>query len=222
MGWLLDSAPVARGRRRVVGLGALALVVTGLAGCGPGGGLVQDSVQTHLLSVPGVPVVPRAAPASAGPVLLVSPPGVRAGLDSRRIAYVQRPFELSYFARSEWADTPARMLQPLLVQSLEESGAFQAVVAGPSPAAADLRLETEVLALHQEFLSTPSVARVALRAQVVDPASRRVVATDTFEAVEPADSADSYGGVVATNRALGRVLTEITAFASRLGRGAAR
>lgn len=219
MGRLLDSALAARGRRRAVGLGALALVVAWVAGCGPGGGLVQDSVQTHLLSVP---TVPRVAATSAGPVLLVSPPGVRAGLDSRRIAYVQRPFELSYFARSEWADTPARMLQPLLVQSLEESGAFQAVVAGPSPAAADLRLETEVLALHQEFLSTPSVARVALRAHVVDLASRRVVATDTFEAVEPADSADPYGGVVATNRALGRVLAELTAFASRLGRGAVR
>ena len=219
MGRLLDSAPVARGRRRAVGLGALVLVVAWLAGCASGGRLVQDSVQTHLLSVPAAP---RVAPASAGPVLLVSPPGVRAGLDSPRIAYVQRPFELSYFARSEWADTPARMLQPLLVQSLEGSGAFQAVVAGPSPAVADLRLETEVLALQQEFLSTPSVARVALRAQVVDPASRRVVATDTFEAVEPADSADPYGGVVATNRALGRVLAELTAFVSRLGRGAAR
>jgi len=114
------------------------------------------------------------------------------------------------------------MLQPLLVQSLEGSGAFQAVVAGPSPVAADLRLETEVLALHQEFLSTPSVARVALRAQAVDPTSRRVVATETFEATEPADSADPYGGVVATNRALGRVLADLTAFASRLGRGPAR
>ena len=219
MGWLLSSAPVARGRYRAVGLGALVLAAAGLAGCASGGPLAQDSLQTHVLSVPAAP---RSAPASSGPVLLVSPPAARAGLDSRRIAYIQRPFELSYFARSEWADTPARMLQPLLVQSLEGSGAFQAVVAGPSPAVADLRLETEVLALQQEFLSTPSVARVALRAQVVDPASRRVVATDTFEAVEPADSADPYGGVVAPNRALGRVLADLTAFASRLGRGPAR
>jgi cholesterol transport system auxiliary component len=195
-----------------------ALLALLVAGCAPVGPLGQNGVQTHVLAVPAAP---RAVPVVSGPVLLVSPPGVRAGLDSRRIAYVQRPFELSYFARSEWADTPARMLQPLLVQSLEGSGAFRAVVAGPSPAATDLRLETEVLALQQEFLTTPSVARVSLRAQVVDPASRRVVATETFEAVEPADSADPYSGVVASNRALARVLADVTAFVSRLPRSGA-
>ena len=189
----------------------LVLALTGCATVAPG--LQQEGVQTHLLAVPAAP----RGGSGSGPELLVAPPTARAGLDSPRMVYLQRPFEVSYYARNEWADTPARMLQPLLVQSVEAGGAFRAVVAGPSPAAADLRLDTEVLALQQEFLSESSVTRVALRAQVVDLASRRVVATETFEAVEPAVSGDPYGGVVAINRALERVLGELTAFVSRVG-----
>ena len=189
----------------------LVLALTGCATVAPG--LQQEGVQTHLLAVPAAP----RGGSGSGPELLVAPPTARAGLDSPRMVYLQRPFEVSYYARNEWADTPARMLQPLLVQSVEAGGAFRAVIAGPSPAVADLRLDTEVLALQQEFLSEASVARVALRVQLVDLASRRVVATETFEAVEPAVSGDPYGGVVAINRALERVLGELTAFVSRVG-----
>jgi cholesterol transport system auxiliary component len=187
-------------------LGALALAVAGCATVAPT--LGAGSVQTHVLGLPGSA---RAAPGK-GPSLLVAPPIARAGLDTRRMAYVQRPFELGYFARNEWADTPARMLHPLLVQVLEARGWFRAVVAGPNAATADLRLDTEILALQQEFLTEPSMARVALRAQLVDLATRQVLATRNFEAAEPAPSADPYGGVVALNRALATVLEDLAGF----------
>jgi cholesterol transport system auxiliary component len=130
------------------------------------------------------------------------------------MAYLSRPYELGYFARHEWADTPARMLLPLLVQALESSGHYRAVISGPSAAQAELRLDTEVLAFQQEFTGPAPEARVALRAQLVDLDSRRVVATRSFEATESAVTPDPYGGVVALNRALDRLLGELQAFAT--------
>jgi cholesterol transport system auxiliary component len=190
----------------------------GLAGCATVATSVGgNGVQTHLLAiapVPGRDPVSGTGPRS-GPSLLVPQPVVRGGLDSRRMVYIARPYELSYFARNEWADAPARMLQPLLVQALEGSGAFRAVVSASSSAAVDVRLDTEVLALQQEFLERPSVARVAIRAQLVDLASRRVLATEVFEAREAAPSEDPYGGVLALNQALARVLADLGAFAAR-------
>jgi cholesterol transport system auxiliary component len=177
-------------------------------------GLGDGRSQTHVLGG----AVPAGVTSGTGPVLLVAPPGVRPGLDSTRMAYVERAYELGYFGRNQWADTPARMLSPLLVRSLEGSGSFRAVVASPSPALAGLRLETELLALQQEFLTRPSVGRLALRAQLVDLPGRQVIATGVFEAAEPAPSDDPYGGVVALNRALERVLAELTEFVTRHSR----
>jgi cholesterol transport system auxiliary component len=131
------------------------------------------------------------------------------------MAYVSRPFEVSYFASHEWADTPSRMLAPLVVQALEACGAFVAVVDSTSPARAEVRLDVDVLSLQHEFLASPSQGRVEMRAQLVDLGSRSVLATETLGAAEPAPSADPYGGVVALNRALAQVLAELGAFAAR-------
>ena len=54
------------------------------------------------------------------PTLIVNPPHAAAGFDSPRIIYVREPHKLEYFAHSEWVDTPARMLAPLLVAAIEQ------------------------------------------------------------------------------------------------------
>src|SRR4030067_110296 len=64
-------------------------------------------------------------------VLAVSEPQTRPGFDTPQMVYVQQPHELNYFVASRWADTPARMLSPLLVGAMEQTGRFRA--RGPAP-----------------------------------------------------------------------------------------
>jgi cholesterol transport system auxiliary component len=66
--------------------------------------------------------------------------------------------------------------------------------------------------LQQNFGVSPPRIELALRAQLVDVRSRRVVATAEFEEVEVASREDAYGGVVAANRALQRLLARVVAF----------
>ncbi|HUN69993.1 MAG TPA: ABC-type transport auxiliary lipoprotein family protein [Burkholderiales bacterium] len=148
-------------------------------------------------------------------VLEVSAPRARPGFDTPLMAYTQRPNALEYFARNRWADTPARMLAPLLAQALERSGGFSAVVQAPSIAAADLRLDTELVRLQQDFGARPSRILFSLRAQLIDAATRRVLATAEFDETEAATSDDPYGGVTAANRALGRLLERLAEFCAR-------
>ncbi len=167
----------------------------------------------------------RAAPAAgattapaAAPTLVVNPPHAAAGFDSPRIIYVRQNHKLEYFAHNEWVDPPARMLAPLLVAALENSGAFRAVVLTPSAAAGDLRLDTEIIRLQHEFQTQPSRVRFTLRAYLVDDKTRRVLAWREFEAVVPAASEDPYGGVVAANRAVQTVLENLAAFCAESAR----
>ena len=154
----------------------------------------------------------------AAPTLVVSPPGAAAGYDSQRILYVRKAHTLEYFAHNEWVDTPARMLAPLIVAATARSGAFDAVVLTPSIASGELRLDTDVRRLQHEFLESPSRVRFALRATLLDTATREVVATREFEAFASAPSEDPYGGVVAANQAVRSVLASLADFCADAAR----
>jgi len=148
-------------------------------------------IKTYLLEADSAAV---SRLASNGLTLAVAPPRAAPGFDTPGMAYVQRPHALAYFAHSQWVDTPARMLAPLLVRALEQGGGFAAVLPGSGPVAGDLRLETEIIRLQQEFTAVPSRVSFTLRARLLDPAARRVLKTRLFEVSETAPSDDPYGG----------------------------
>ncbi|HEY9199421.1 MAG TPA: ABC-type transport auxiliary lipoprotein family protein, partial [Gammaproteobacteria bacterium] len=75
------------------------------------------AVERFTLEVPASTSV--AAPRPDAPVLLVARPQARNDLDTPRMAYQRQDYELEYFARSRWADTPPQLLLPGLVEALE-------------------------------------------------------------------------------------------------------
>lgn len=148
------------------------------------------------------------APSDA-PVLMVARPRASAGFDSPDMRYLEEPTELDTFARNRWVAAPADMLEPLLVDALEGTGAFRAVVGGGSGLRAGLRLDTEVLKLQQEFFERPSRVRLGLRATLVETRTGEVLMARTFETVETAPGNDPSSGVAAANRAVARLLGEL-------------
>lgn len=158
---------------------------------------------------------PPAAPASA-PTLLVNPTRAAPGFDSQHIVYVRTAHQLEHFAHSEWVDTPARMLAPLMVAALEDTGAFRAVGSASSGIAGQIRLDTEVLRLQQEFGGGPSRVRFTLRASLADNTTRQVISSREFDASVVAESDDPYGGVVAANRAVQRVMQQLARHCSEV------
>jgi cholesterol transport system auxiliary component len=189
-----------------------AMVLFLLGGCGALRTVVSPSPVLYSLAGAGNPGTPLLSEPRSTLTLTVSPPHAAAGFDSPRMMYLRQAGQLEYFAYNEWIDTPARMLAPLIVAAIERKGAFRAVVQTPSAAAGDLRLDTEILRLQQEFLDAPSRVRFALRAYVVESATRRVIATREFEAVVPAASEDPRGGAAAADGAVQAVLERLAAF----------
>jgi cholesterol transport system auxiliary component len=149
---------------------------------------------------------------ASGGVLLVAEPRAEPGFDTALIAYTQSPFTLDYYTKSSWVDTPARMLMPLIINAMERSKIFTAVLSLPTPVEGNLRLETNLIRLQQEFLQKPSQVRLTLRAKLIDTATNQVLGTQLFEVTAVAPSEDAYGGVQAANVAVKRMLEEITDF----------
>lgn len=186
-------------------------VLLATAGCAlPGDS--SPPAQTYLLEVEALPSNP-AQPVSTK-TLLVTPPKAAPGFDSSRIAYTRQPLKLDYYRDSVWSDTPARMLQPVLVRALETTGVFPAVVTPPAPGVVNLRLDVDIIRLQQEFMHQPSQVRLTARVKVIDSQSGRVMATRVFDATAPAPSEDAEGAARGANAAVRTLLTELIPFVS--------
>ncbi|MEO6976703.1 MAG: ABC-type transport auxiliary lipoprotein family protein [Gallionella sp.] len=157
------------------------------------------------------PAIP-AAQVKRDLVLAVSVPRALPGFDTPQMAYVQKPYELNYFVSSRWADTPAKMLEPLIAQAMRQTQSFRAVVQTSDAIPADVRLDVELVRLQQDFTTRPSRVRLTLRAQLIDVHDKRLLAVQQFDEYENATSKDAYGGVTAANRLLRRVLVKLAEF----------
>jgi cholesterol transport system auxiliary component len=153
-----------------------------------------------------------APPPGKGPTLIVNPPRAAAGFDSPRMLYVRRAHRVEAFANSEWVEAPARLLAQPIVAELQRSNMLRSVVAAPSAATADWRLDVELLHLQQDFTVVPSRLRLSVRATLIDTATRRVLASREFSHSVAAPSEDAYGGVLAAQAALQAVLGELRPF----------
>ncbi len=182
----------------------LALTTTGCLSPNTG----SSEIHTYQLSLDGWSGDARSGKLE-GPVLLVSQPQAEPGFETQRMVYVKRPYELEYYAVNQWADTPVRMFAPLMVQALNQTEVWGAVIPLPSTIRGDYRLDTHGFLLQQEFLQQPSHVRVLIRAQLVDLKESTVLSSRTFEVVENATSENPYGGVQAANRAVAVLLNQI-------------
>lgn len=181
-----------------------------LAGCS--GILHAPQVETPHIYVLDARAPVKTAQIKRNLVLAVSMPRARPGFDTYQMTYLRQPHELDHFAVNQWADAPARMLEPLLVQALEQTQGFRTVVQTNGLVPANIRLDTELIRLQQDFGTKPSKVQLTLRAQLVDLTGKRVLAVKLFDDAENAASDDAYGGVVAANRVLQRVLGQLADF----------
>ena len=149
-------------------------------------------------------------------VLLITQPKAQAGFDTERMAYLLRPYEVNYYAFNQWADTPARLLHRVIVENLDKSGMWSAVLQSPGAVPAQYRLDLDNLNLEQQFFSQPSRVRLSVRAQIIETKKPAILATRSFEVLEAAPTEDAYGGVLAANQAAAKLLIEIAAWLNQV------
>ncbi|MCX8520194.1 MAG: ABC-type transport auxiliary lipoprotein family protein [Rhodoferax sp.] len=194
-----------------------------LASCSVLGSKPHAPLHSYTLDLAPNVVTPVVTPAPAqpmqGPVLLVEMPTAAAAYDSTRMVYVRQPQTQEAYVNSAWADTPARLLAPLLLTRLQQSGVFAAVLLAPSAAKPDLRLDTTILRLQQDFLQVPSVVRLDMQFTVMDSGSHAVLAWRTVHIVQAAVSDDARGGALASNIAVQAALREGVEFLASEVRG---
>ena len=142
--------------------------------------------------------------------LAIPLPVADAALNTARITLRQNPISLEYYARANWIDTAPQMIQTLLVESFENSGKIVGVGRQSVTLRADYSLLTDLREFQAEYLGAgPPRVRVRLNAKMVKMPQRTILATETFEFLEPAASSDLQAVVSAFDVALGKTFKRI-------------
>jgi cholesterol transport system auxiliary component len=198
-------------RRTWLTFGLLALLPV-LDACSLPGRAQAPSLQTYVLQASQA--VKASAPAAARKCLSirVSSPAAAPGFTTSRMAYTEQANRLDYFAYHEWVDTPARMLARLEAQGLDASGLFGAVLSGSPEIRTDLRLDSEMIRLLQEFTGSGNTLALDIKVTLVDVKSRSLLGSKRFSYSEAASKANPEAGVAAANRATDTFLADLLAF----------
>jgi cholesterol transport system auxiliary component len=205
---------MAVGRRRLIRIAALAplsaLVACQLPGQGPPPREFRLTPKTTFAA--DLPKVDWS--------LVVDRPTIVPSIDSVRIART-RGIEVEYYADALWVDRPAAMVEPLIIQSFQNSGAIEVVAGRRADVRPDFMLQTDVEAFQAQQPPTgPPAARVALSARLLTMPKRRVIGTTEIARSVPADAQDLPSIAAAFDDALGKVLKRLVEWTLVTGQAA--
>jgi ABC-type uncharacterized transport system auxiliary subunit len=167
---------------------------------------VQVEVRTAVLEQLPAQVAQGTAHAAT---LLVLVPDAVASYDTTRIAYATAPHEVAYYAHVEWAERPARMMRPLLVQAMRATHAFAAVESPPYLEPFRYALRTEIRELRMDFAAAPPAARLVLHARLADADSGRTLLDRDVAVAEPIAARTPEAAITAANTAVAKALAQL-------------
>jgi len=190
----------------------VALVLAGaLAGCG---GLSAPPAHRYFLLEP-TPSGLAGGALQRDAMLLVAPTTAASFYDTQEIIYSRRAGERAYYQLSSWTEPPNRGVAASLAARIARTGAFRGAVETGSGVRGGLMLRTHLVELYHDAAAPPGTARVALAAELIDPASRTLLAQRSFSAAVPVASYDAPGAVQGLGQALGALLDDVATWAGQ-------
>jgi ABC-type uncharacterized transport system auxiliary subunit len=187
---------------RTASAGLLAAVFMLLAACG-----AAKPIHYYALEAPSV--APSAGNPHAVTLMLghFSAPNV---YRDTRLIYRSGTNELDIYEQQRWAEPPAEMVREMILRVLRQSGRYRSIQLTGSNARGDYILRGRV---HQfEEVDAPGLgARVAIEAELYEPATGATLWTHHYQQEETANGKSVPAVVEAINRDVQRGVNEIAA-----------
>ena len=144
--------------------------------------------------------------------LLVLVPETEPIYATTQMAYTTGAYQIAYFSQHEWAETPSKMIQPLIVTALRNTHYFSEIRSPPYFSHHTFTLRTEILELKQDFTSEPAMLQLAMRFYLSREATNQVIGTKDLSVREPMRERNPDAGVAAANEAIAKILRELARF----------
>ncbi|HSW68907.1 MAG TPA: ABC-type transport auxiliary lipoprotein family protein [Gammaproteobacteria bacterium] len=144
--------------------------------------------------------------------LFVAEPTASASYNTEQMAYCTQPYQINYFVKNSWNIPPAEMLQPLIIQTLQNTHHYHAVISESVAGQADYILNTQIEKLLQDYSHQRAELHLIVRAEIVRTANYKVIASKQFIIIKPILAICPNGGVYAANQATAEMLRQLAQF----------
>lgn len=159
-----------------------------------------------------------ASDAVAADVVIEAPtPNVPKALAGERIAVSEEGGGIAYIAGARWAAATPDMLQRLIIETFDASGAVRAAVRPEDGVHASYELRLDVAAfeaVYRDGEGQPPTAEIRVRAKLIDADARSVVAAKAFSASRKATSRDLKAIVAAIDGASQELAAALVAWSA--------
>lgn len=144
--------------------------------------------------------------------IYVSPVSASAGYETNDMIYSRRALEVSAFVNNEWIAPPAKMLRPVIISSLQNTGYFKAVLNSGAGSEPRFKLNVSVLTFSQNFIQNPSQVNLTLKADLIDIKRSKVIASKRFIQKRITQFNTPYSGVISFNQATKAMMAQLSKF----------
>ncbi len=154
--------------------------------------------------------------------VVVEVPTTSGAIATNRILVKPNPLQAAYLPGAAWTDAAPEMIQTLLVQSMQASGAFRLVGRSSAGLFPDNTVLTEIRAFQAEPGPPEGpayVVRIVLTMTMLREADGALVASRSFAASAGAPSAAPLALAAAFDAAMGTVLREAVPWIAGVGGG---
>ncbi len=124
---------------------------------------------------------------------------------SSKMRYSYSMSEQGAYLNSQWSNNIGKLLQGTVIQALEQSRLFKAVLPYESTAGEDYRLESSIFDFSHHVRGTSSHAVVSIQFSLINTYTGRLIKTKRFSYRESTSTIDAQGYVTATNVAVGKL-----------------
>jgi cholesterol transport system auxiliary component len=154
--------------------------------------------------------------------LVVDEPTAARQIDTSRIALMNGPFRVEYYADVEWTDNAPAMVQLLLIQSFQNTGRLPVVAPTRQTLATNFLLLSNLrkFQVENDASGTPQ-ATVTIEVTLLQMPRRTPVATARFENATPVNSKSTETVSAAFDSSLGEVMRRVVDWTLQQGNAAA-
>ena len=128
---------------------------------------------------------------------------------SSKMRYSYSMSEQGAYLNAQWSNNIGKLLQGTVIQTLEQSRLFKAVLPYESTAGEDYRLETSIFDFSHHVRGTSSHAVVSIQFSLINTYTGRLIETKRFSYRESTPTLDAQGYVIATNVAVDKLSRDL-------------
>ena len=140
--------------------------------------------------------------------IYIEVPTINNSFNTNAILYTQKPYLFEAYAKNRWIDLPSGMIHNYLVQSVENSNIFKAVLSKKSNIEFDYTLKSNVINLYHGFEEDKSYAILKIKFDLVT--DKKLLKTFSYDKKLLCKTNTPYGFIIAINSAFDEVSADLS------------